>query len=77
MGGGGVEEEKEVEGCAKVGRKRNGWMDTDGEKWAWRERALLVPAAVLCREPIHHAQINYKERRGNKGVGGVGVERIH
>lgn len=42
-------------------------MDADKERWAWGECALLVAAAVLCREPIHHDQINYKEREREGG----------
>lgn len=54
----------------KWGRERDGWTDTDKEKWAWTKResegALLVPAALVCMESIHHHQINYKVRRGNR-----------
>lgn len=53
----------------------DGQIDPDKERWAWSECALLVAAAVPCREPIHHDQINYGERRGNREGGKV--ERIH
>lgn len=51
------------------------WIDGDKEGWVWRECALLVAAAVLCREPIHHDQINFGEgrRSGEKGK----IDRAH
>lgn len=50
----------------------DGQIDPDKERWAWSECALLVAAAVPCREPIHHDQINYGERRGNREGGNRG-----
>lgn len=47
----------------REGERETDWRDTDEEKWAWRERALLVPAAVLCR---HSTPPNKLQREEGK-----------